>query len=285
MGKNYGKVAAYTILKNERQHIDTWVHYANSCDGIFCLDTGSTDGSYEYLLELAKDNPKIHVEQKIYTKWHFSNARNDNLAMIPMDYDWAQERDMDEWYSVNWPEVLERTLIEYPNVDCIACARLDIYSPVVNVGKATNQLGTNKLHKLNDPNGNRLYTWKSPIYEHLSFIPKDRSEVEIYVDDLYLIHNQSYSKKRSELYRTMLLQAWEEDPTYEWTNWFACNEMWKERNLEMFIKIGCDFVRYHKSFDSKYHEVLGALTHMYHSPEISVEQKMNIESVIKGKSI
>ena len=50
--------------------------------------------------------------------------------------------------------------------------------------------------------------------------------------------------------------------------------------MDNFIKTGCDFIKYHTTFDSKYYEVLGALTHMYNSNELTDNQKKDIKEAI-----
>lgn len=51
----HGKTCAYTICKNEIKNIDTWYYYASTSFDYYCiLDTGSTDGTWERLQELAE---------------------------------------------------------------------------------------------------------------------------------------------------------------------------------------------------------------------------------------
>ena len=95
------KTCAYTILKNEIKYIENWLHYTKDFDYRCLLDTGSTDGSWEILLEAAKLDSNLIIEQKIFTPWNFSVARNYNLTMIPSDMDWCLSPDMDEHFSIN----------------------------------------------------------------------------------------------------------------------------------------------------------------------------------------
>ena len=41
------KIAVYAISKNEEQFVDTWVASMREADGIYVLDTGSTDATVE----------------------------------------------------------------------------------------------------------------------------------------------------------------------------------------------------------------------------------------------
>ena len=45
------KVAIYAICKNEKQFVDKWFESMLEADYVCVLDTGSTDGTYERLLE------------------------------------------------------------------------------------------------------------------------------------------------------------------------------------------------------------------------------------------
>jgi hypothetical protein len=230
------KTAAYTICKNELKYVEKWLYYTAKHDYRVLLDTGSTDGTWEELQKISKSDPGLIIEQKIFTPWKFDVARKYNLAMVPNDVSWCLSPDLDEYYSINVLEEMEKCIREYPNVTNIACDRLDVYSKVVRVGPPQ-RLGTNKIHKYGD------YTWSQPIYEHLSWIHKDRSEVEIYRDELYLVHDQDFRKKeRPELYLKMLTDEWKENPSNDWVLWYLCDYYYREKNMEMFIEVALDFV-------------------------------------------
>jgi glycosyltransferase involved in cell wall biosynthesis len=62
------KICIYAICKNEEKFIDRWFNSIKNADYICVLDTGSTDGTYEKLLQLKNDFPnKLIIEQKIIT--------------------------------------------------------------------------------------------------------------------------------------------------------------------------------------------------------------------------
>lgn len=272
--------AAYTILKNEKKFIEKWLFYTKKFTYRVLLDTGSTDGSYEMLLEAQKDDPNLILEQKIFTPWNFSTARNYNLAMIPNEVDWCLSPDMDEYFSQNVLDGMKELIKERPDVTNISTTRLDIYSPVVFVGPP-HQLPSNKIHRRND------YIWNSPIYEHLIFKHKDRNEVELHHPDIYLVHDQDFMKpERSPLYLKMLLDEYEANPKNCWTLWFLVNHYYREQDLENFIKTGCDYVSHSDQFDKKYHSILHELTNIYNKhAECPIDLKNKIESVIRGRSI
>lgn len=270
------KTAAYTILKDEIKYIKKWLYYSKDFDYRVLLDTGSTDGSWELLQEEAKNDPNLIIEQKIFDPWIFCNARIYNLAMVPQDIDWCLSPDLDEYFSINVLKEMKKTISLYPNVTNISCDRLDIYSEVVRVGPPKTA-GTNKIHRRHD------YTWKSPIYEYLSFIPQDRKEVEIYNDDIYLIHDQDITKPRSTLYPKMLKEQYEKDPSDIWCLWFLTNHYYMEKDLYNFIQTGCDYIKYSNDKDSRYIEIRNELTNIVFHTEVEEEIKNHIRNVIKSK--
>ena len=68
------RIIVYTIMKNELKNIESWLENIKDADGIYVLDTGSTDGSYEKMLEMKAIYPQLHVEQNIYDEFRFDTA-------------------------------------------------------------------------------------------------------------------------------------------------------------------------------------------------------------------
>lgn len=265
--------AAYTICKNEIKYVEKWLYYTKDFDYRVILDTGSTDGTYEEF----KKAGNVIVEQKTFTPWKFNVARNYNLDMIPKDVDWCLSPDLDEYFSINVLAQMEKTIKQYPNVTNISCDRLDIYSDEVRVGPP-HKIGTNKIHRRHD------YHWVQPIYEHLFWKHDDKKEVEIYNDDIYLIHDQDFKKKeRPELYYKMLREEFEENPENCWTLWFLCSYYFKDQNVDGFIEAGSAFVKNAKPWDKdKAIEIYNTLRGMYQNLELTAEQKTKLLEGIKN---
>lgn len=265
--------AAYTICKNEKQFVEKWLYYTAKFNYRVILDTGSTDGTYELFLEAKKSDPNLILEQKTFTPWRFDIARRYNLAMVPNEVEWALSPDLDEYFSINVLDQMQKTITENRNVTNISCDRLDLYAEVVRVGPPK-ELGTNKIHRRHD------YTWNHPIYEHLSWIHKDRPEVEIYNDDIYLIHDQDFKKKeRPELYAKMFREEYEANPTNDWNLWFLVKHYFRERDLQNFIITGCDFVKCAK--DIKQKEIVGLeLYKIYTETNIPEEYRNKIKDTL-----
>ena len=275
----HGKTAVYTILKNEKKFIEKWLYYAQPFDYRVLLDTGSTDGSWELLQECAAKDPNLIIEQRVFTPWKFDVARKHNLAMIPEDVVWCLSPDLDEYFSINTHDEMERIITAVPDVTNISCDRLDVYSPVVRVGPP-HHIPSNKIHRRAD------YTWVQPIYEHLRWIHSDRYEKELYSDDIFLVHDQDFRKQeRPELYLKMLTEEYVSNPTNTWCLWFLVNHYHKERNLEKYIPAACDFIKYHTDKkDRKYTEiksdVFNIYTHM--RVQLSAELLSRVEEAVKN---
>ena len=276
----HGKTAAYTILKNESKFIEKWLYYTERFDYRVLLDTGSTDGSWEMLLEAASKDSNLIIEQKIITPWHFANARNYNLTMIPNDVSWALSPDLDEYFSINVLKEMDKIITARPDVTNIATTRLDVYSEHVFVGPPY-QIPTNKIHRRHD------YYWFSPIYEHLLWKHAHKQEVELYSDKIFLVHDQDFKKKeRSPLYLKMLLDEYHTNPSNCWTLWFLVNHYYMEKDFENFVKTGCDFIKYNTQQDNKYNDVLRELTGIYTSyPDCPPELRELIGNTLKGKTL
>jgi glycosyltransferase involved in cell wall biosynthesis len=273
----HGKTAAYTILKNEKQYIEKWLYYAAPFDYRVLLDTGSTDGSYELLQEHAAKDPNLIIEQKTFTPWRFDIARRYNLAMIPKEVVWCLSPDMDEYFSINTHDEMEKIIGSVPTITNIACDRLDVYSPTVRVGPP-NFIPTNKIHRRVD------YTWVQPIYEHLSWIHKDRYENELYSDDIFLVHDQDFKKpERPELYIRMLREEYVANPSNTWCLWYLICHFYKSRNLVEYIPAACDYLRYESDKKSKrYDDLLKDITAIYnHEKTLGPEQSAMIARALK----
>lgn len=237
------KTAAYTICFNEKNRLDRWLEYTKDFTYRVILDTGSTDGTYELL----KKVPGIILHQQRIEPFEFNIHRNLNLKMVPEDVDWCLSPDIDEWFSINVLEEIERTVKNHPDVTNIATTRLDIYSREVFVGPP-HSIPTNKIHR------RHLYEWRSPIYEHLWYVGPGR-EIEIYNEKVFLVHDQETNKPRSKIYFELLKRRYEQDPTDNWNNWFLLSHYYKEKQLEPYIEVAVNFCKFNEHKDNKYKEV------------------------------
>ena len=95
------KICVYAICKNEEKFVDRFYESAKDADGIYVLDTGSTDDTVNKLKSHC-----IVVEQKIINPWRFDVARNLSLDLVPEDYDVCVCLDLDEVLVNGWKELI-----------------------------------------------------------------------------------------------------------------------------------------------------------------------------------
>jgi len=95
------KIYICSIMKNEEHNIENFYNSCKDADGIFILDTGSTDGSVEKARNLG-----INVSTVFYSQFRYDVARNDALKLLPQDDSntWVISLDLDERLSENWKE-------------------------------------------------------------------------------------------------------------------------------------------------------------------------------------
>ena len=257
------KTAAYTICLNEIKKLDQWLFYTKDFDYRVVLDTGSSDGTFEALQKV----PGIILHQMRKEPFKFHEHRNFNLSMIPADVDWCLSPDMDEYFSINVLEEMEKTVKTHPTVNNIATTRLDIYSDKVFVGPPFS-VPTNKIHRRHQ------YEWRAEIYEHLIYIGPG-NENEVYNDKIFLVHDQDITKPRDVLYPKMLKKRYEEDPTDSWNSWFLLKHYYKVKDQLNYIEVAINFLRFHNSkIDDKYNSVYSDLK------EISMYDQ-NLDQCIK----
>lgn len=90
------KLCVYAICKNERNRIEQWVDCFTEADYVCVLDTGSTDGTWEYLCEAKKKYKNLIIKSEIISPWRFDTARNESMKLIPKDTVMYFMADIDE---------------------------------------------------------------------------------------------------------------------------------------------------------------------------------------------
>lgn len=191
------KICIYAICKNEMKFVDAWLNNMSEADYIVVLDTGSTDGTYEYL----KEDPRVtKVEQKIYDFWRFDVARNDAMKLVPEDTNIYVSTDFDELFEPGWAQAIrdkwtdETTRAEYT------------YAWSHNeTGDPMNVFKYDKIH-------NKDYHWIFPVHEVLwpneSWLKERRIDLG---DAVYLHHWQDLSVPRKN-YMDLLELSVKENP-------------------------------------------------------------------------
>lgn len=268
--------AVYTICKNELKNLKRWLYYGSFYDYRVLLDTGSTDGTWEALQEYAKQDSNLIIEQKLFEPFHFANARNYNLNMVPDHVNWCLCPDLDEFYTKNTLDELYQVLQVHPDLTNLSCDRFDLYSYTPRVGPP-NFMAFNKIHKRHD------YEWFQPIYEYLRW-KRSGYKKELYSDSIYLVHDQDFDKpERAELYIKMLVNEYENNPTNTWCLWYLNYHYRKSLNLPKFIKTGCDYVTFELNKNNdKYKTIIEELKNIYthNPPELTDDDFLKIKNTL-----
>lgn len=200
---NNWKIIVYTIMKNEKHNIDEWLENIKDADGIYVLDTGSTDGSYEYMLEKKDFYPQLQVSRKEYDNFQFDIARNDNLSMVPSEDNiicWTI--DLDERFVSNWYQLTKETANEHP----------DFYKLTYWYACRHNDFGEVEDKHIYDKCHRRIGAkWSRPIHEILDYDHSRYSGLYSLGDEIVVHHYQDEHDRRGAQYINLLKQRIKED--------------------------------------------------------------------------
>ena len=186
------KIIIYAICKNEARFAERFMASGAGADGVYVLDTGSTDGTPELLRELG-----AHVETAIIDPWRFDAARNASLEMLPEDADVCVCLDLDEVLNDGWREALEATWT--PGTTRARYTYVWSHRPDGGDGVV---FYADKIHARHG------YRWTHPVHEVLT---PDRAESCITVPALRVEHWPDSSKSRGQYLPLLELSA-AEDP-------------------------------------------------------------------------
>lgn len=173
--------------------MDRWYNSLKEADGIYVLDTGSTDKTIEKL-----KRHQINVEQAKIDPWRFDVARNKSLDLVPLDADVCICLDLDEVMMPGWRSEIEKiwqkdtTRLRYIYnwyIDEKNIPRITYYAEKIHVRKN--------------------FKWVNPVHEVLAY---DGIEKQIYTDKLIINHFPDRQKSRSS-YLPLLELAVKENPS------------------------------------------------------------------------
>ena len=174
------KVYVYAITKNEEKFVKRWVNSMKEADGIYVLDTGSTDKTKELLQELG-----VNVKEQIINPWRFDVARNKSLKLVPDDADICVCTDFDEVFLPGWRKKLEDVWEE--NTTRLA----------YNYNWSLDENDIPKVNFYIEKIHNRFdYEWTHPVHEVLTYIG-NKQEVKKVTDDITVNHYPDSTKSRS----------------------------------------------------------------------------------------
>ena len=188
------KIYVYAISKNEEKFAKRWYESVKSADGIYVLDTGSTDNTVKILKELG-----AKVTTKEIKPWRFDVARNESLKLVPLDADICVCIDIDEVISPGWREKLEE-ILENEKVNHVRY----IYNWSHDENKNPKvSFYYEKIH------ARKNFKWINPVHEVLKYTGSN--EVWATTNDIIVDHYPDSSKSRSS-YLPLLELSVKEDP-------------------------------------------------------------------------
>lgn len=196
------KVCVYAIARNECKFVDRWMDSMSEADGVYVLDTGSTDGTADRLRARG-----AHVEVKTYDPWRFDVPRNDSMALCPADTDVYVCTDLDEVLNKGWRKVLEDAWLGYEKAHGARPTRAwydyvwgwapDGKTPAVKF----------RYDKFHDSN----YKWVCPVHEVLERRDESRPDRWLDTSGILLEHHPDPAKSRGS-YLGLLELAVKERP-------------------------------------------------------------------------
>ena len=186
------KICVYAICKNEEKFIERWYESVKEADGIYVLDTGSTDNSVNLLKSLG-----VVVRQEIISPWRFDIARNKSLEMIPDDFDICICLDLDEVLEKGWSKTIKSLW-----KDGLTRLRYVYNWSLDKNNQPIISFYGEKIHK------RKGFTWVNPVHEILKY----KGEEKYLYTDKVIVNHYPDSKKSRSSYLPLLELAVREDP-------------------------------------------------------------------------
>lgn len=189
------KVYVYAICKNESKFARRWLASMGEADGIFVLDTGSTDDTAALLRAGG-----AQVTEEIISPWRFDTARNRSLEIVPGDADICVCTDLDEAFHPGWRHLLEAAW--QPDATRARYRYTWNFQPDGTEGYV---FWLDKCH------ARRGYRWTHPVHEVLTWQGEKGKEKIVTVEGMQLDHRADPGKSRSQ-YLPLLELSVKESP-------------------------------------------------------------------------
>ena len=196
------KICIYAICKDEMKFAAKWLDSMSEADYIVILDTGSTDGTYEFF----KNDPRVtRVEQKIIKPWRFDVARNESMKLVPEDANILFCTDLDELLEPGWGDLIRNNWTE----NTWRGHYRYVWSHTEN-GEPAETFWYDKMHI-------RGYQWHFAVHEVLlppggyDALTEEEGHLIDFGDSITLHHYPDNTKSRSS-YLDLLKVRVEEDP-------------------------------------------------------------------------
>lgn len=189
------KVCVYAISKNESKFVNRFVDSLQEADGIYVLDTGSSDETVKLLQDRG-----VNVIQKEIKPWRFDVARNESLKMVPEDCDICVCVDLDEVFEKDWREKLELIW----NQNHINRLKYLYHWSFDEYGNPAVTFYISKIH------ARKGFLWRHPVHEVLE-CEENVLESNYLTSDIVVNHYPDVTKSRGS-YLPLLEMSVEEDP-------------------------------------------------------------------------
>jgi len=210
-----------SIAKNEAAHVRRWAESAKDADGIFMLDTGSSDDTVAIAKECG-----VTVFEKTYEKWSFAVARNDLREMLPDHDAWLVNLDLDEVFKPGWrdhwkdiPDSANRIRYRY------------IWNWKPDGTPGVEYHGDKLVRR-------HSHHWVNKVHE-VNVTNEGVTEVQHFLPDFEIHHHADNAKSRSS-YLPLLLEDVEENPNNDRNTYYAARELFfygrYEEATKMFMR-------------------------------------------------
>ncbi len=188
------KIYVYAICKNESKFAERFMESARDADGVFVLDTGSSDDTAERLAKLGAT-----VKKETFSPFRFDVARNRSLELAPDDGDLYICLDLDEIMEAGWRKALETAAKNAPN------ANQFLYRYVWS----KNADGTDGVVFWSEKIHRKGFVWKGAVHEIL--VPaKGVEKHAAYAYGMQITHYPDATKSRSSYLPLLELAAAEQ---------------------------------------------------------------------------
>jgi hypothetical protein len=222
-------VYVYAICRNEAHNVDRFISWASEADGMFFLDTGSTDGTQDQLRRRG-----AIVEEFPVTPWRFDEAKNRAMALVPDDADICVCFNLDETMvpAAGWRQPLEAAWGPW-----VSQAR---YKYVASCPPGAVPHTTYWFNAIHSRHG---YVWRYPTHEVLVGIPGQSAET--IVTSLECRHVRPSWKEKSDdlsLLRLALMEEPEDERCLHYYGRELCNRgCWQEAviPLQKHLQVSC----------------------------------------------
>jgi hypothetical protein len=146
-------VYVYAICLNEAHNVDCFLSWASEADGMYCLDTGSTDGTQDLLRRHG-----VEVENRVVDPWRFDEAKNRGMALVPDDAEICVCFNLDE---AMFPRTGWRRQLEILWSPWVSQARYKYIASLAPDGGAGATFWFAAIHSRHE------YIWRYPTHEVL----------------------------------------------------------------------------------------------------------------------